>query len=286
MNLNDNVRLIQARISRVPILMYHSISGRVSPKFKPFAVSPQVFAEHIAYLYQQRYTSLTVSGLVRELASGGAGLPERVVVLTFDDGFADFYSEALPVLTRYAFTATLYVTTAYIGETSRWLQREEEAERSMLTWEQLREISACGIECGAHSHSHPQLDTLTPAAARSEIVRSKRLLEEQLGREVVTFAYPYGYSSAGVRRWVQEAGFTSACAVKHALSSEATNPFALARLMVNSETSVDALAALVEGRALPLFPTLYVRARTQLWQMARRSSASLTRLLQERLLAR
>ena len=117
-------------------------------------------------------------------------------------------------------------------------------------------------------------------------MQSKRLLEHHLGQEIVSFAYPFGYHTASIRRQVQEAGYTSACAVKHAISSEMTNPFALARLMVKPDTSVDALAALLGGRSSPMITTMYERARTPVWQLARRSSASMTRLLQEGLFVR
>src|SRR5713101_1852063 len=153
----------QSNKKKVPILMYHSISEHAAPRFKPFAVSPTLFVEHMAYLHQHAYTPITVTQLINTRSKGSSALPEQPVVLTFDDGFADFYTEALPVLQRYGFVATLYVTTAFVNATSRWLQQEGEAERLMLTWEQLAEVNAHGIECGAHSHSHAQLDML-PAA--------------------------------------------------------------------------------------------------------------------------
>jgi peptidoglycan/xylan/chitin deacetylase (PgdA/CDA1 family) len=285
MIIKERMTLNRIEKEKVPILMYHSISDHASPKFKPFTVSPQLFAEHMAYLNQHRYTPITVSQFVAALLQKGPRLPRRPVVLTFDDGFADFYTEALPILKRYAFPATLYIATAFINGTSHWLQREGETARPMLTWEQLSEISASGIECGGHSHSHPQLDTLSQAEAYREIAQSKQLLEHHLGQDVLSFAYPFGYYTATIRRQVQEAGYRSACAVKHAMSSETTNPFALARLMMKPDTSVDALASLVDGHSSAVIPTLYARARTPLWQLARRSSASLTRR-QGRLFAR
>src|SRR6266571_2544993 len=215
---------------KVPILMYHSISRYATPKFKQFIVSPALFAEQMAYLHQHRYTPITATQFVKARAHGASvssALPERPVVLTFDDGFADFFTEALPILQQYGFTATLYVLTAFIDGTSRWLQGEGEATRPMLTWDQLAEISKSCIEIGAHSHSHRQLDTVLCGAAREEIVQCKRLLEYHLGREVSTFAYPFGYHSATLRRQVREAGYTSACTVKDEMSSETTNPFAL-----------------------------------------------------------
>ncbi len=286
MIVSERMTLTRAGKKKVPILMYHSISDNASPKFKQFTVSPKLFAEHMAYLHQHKYTPIAVTQFVNALSQRGAKLPERPVILTFDDGFADFYTEALPVLRRYGFAATLYVATAFINDTSRWLQREGEMARPMLTWDQLREISASGIECGGHSHSHSQLDILSQAEAYSEIVQCKRLLEDYLSQSVSSFAYPFGYHTASIRQQVQEAGYTSACAVKHAMSSETTDPFTLARLMVRSDTSVEALAALLGGHSSQVIATMYARGRTPVWQLARRSSVFMTRRLHERQVAR
>lgn len=258
---------------QVPILMYHSISHDATAHFKPFTVSPGLFADQMAYLYQEGYTPITVTQFVVMRTQSAAALPERPIVLTFDDGFADFYHEALPVLQRYGFQATLYVATAFISSTSRWLEREGETQRQMLTWQQLREISAQGIECGAHSHRHLQLDVLPLPAIKDEIMQSKELLEQNLSSQVMSFAYPFGYSTATVRRLVRERGYTSACAVKHAMSSEATDSFALSRLMVRVGTDSTAFAALLGGRSSKTVAGLYARARTPIWQVVRRSSA-------------
>ena len=279
--IKESITLGLPEKKKIPILMYHSISNYATSKFKQFTLSPKLFAEHMAYLHQHRYTPMTVTQFVTAQSQTGAKLPERPVILTFDDGFADFYEEALPVLRRYGFAATLYVATGFVNGTSRWLQHEGEANRPMLTWDQLREISANGIECGGHSHNHPQLDTLSPAEASREIVQSKRLLENHLGQQVLSFAYPFGYHLASIRRQVQEAGYTSACAVKYAMNSERTNPFALARVMIKSGTSLDALAAVLDARNLQIIITMYSSARTSIWQVARRSSALVTHHFQE-----
>jgi peptidoglycan/xylan/chitin deacetylase (PgdA/CDA1 family) len=265
--------------------MYHSIAEHAAPNFKPFAVPPEMFAKHLEYLHQHLYTPITVTQFVRAVAQGGAALPERPVVLTFDDGFADFLAEALSILQQYGFTATLYIATGFIGSTSRWLVREGEATRPMLTWDQVREISACGIECGGHSHWHPQLDTLPLAAARDEIVRCKLLLEDSLGQKVSSFAYPYGYHSSAIKRLVQEAGYTSACAVGYAMSSTTADPFALARLRMGADTSVDVLAALL-AKPIPSIGTMISkRFQTSGWRFIRRCSASVTRQPQGRLMS-
>jgi peptidoglycan/xylan/chitin deacetylase (PgdA/CDA1 family) len=265
---------------KVPILMYHSISEHASPKYKPFAVSPALFAGHMAYLHQHAYTPITVTQFIDARVKGSAALPERPVILTFDDGFADFFTGAFPMLLRYGFPATLYVTTAFLNGTSRWLRREGEATRPMLTWNQLTEISAAGIECGGHSHCHPQLDTLPLSVTREEIMQCKRLLEQHLALEVCSFAYPFGYYTTAIKQLVREAGYTSACAVKYEMSSETTDSFALARLMVKPGTSINAFASLLTIRYPSVATMLYKRARVHVWRVARRCSAPVIRHLQ------
>jgi len=275
-------------MKKMPILMYHSISCNASSRFRQFRVSPALFAEQMAYLHQQAYTPMTVTQYVRAQFQRGSALPERPIVLTFDDGVADFFTAALPVLTQHNFTATLYVPTAFVGGTRRWLQHEEETARLMLTWQQLTEISKNRIECGAHSHSHPQLDALSNTEAQAEILQSKKLLEDHLGQEIFSFAYPYGYYTARVRQLVREAGYTSACAVRHAMSSETDNPFSLARLMVAADANIEEFAALLTGHSsspAAAVYKIYARVRTPIWQLVRRCAASVTQYSQARWLA-
>ncbi len=272
---------VSARNATIPILMYHSISQSANPRFRDLCVPPAMFAAQVDYLLQRGYTFLNVTQLVQGL-TGQAPLPEQPVVLTFDDGFADFYDWALPVFARYGLTATLYITTGFIGRTALWLRHEGETERPMLSWRQVIEISNSGVECGAHTHSHPQLDTLPPVAARDEIVRSKDVLEQHLGCEVTSFAYPFGYYTAHVRWLVREAGFSSACAVNFAMCRpETADPFALERVMVTPAMDIGAFGALLAQDTASSLRKLYVRARIPVKQTLRYCAASLARLSRE-----
>ena len=255
---------------KIPILMYHSISRSTNPKFLQFAVPPRHFADQMAYLYMHGYTPITVTQLVQCTAEN---LPEKPVVLTFDDGLSDFFTEALPVLTHYSFPATLYITTAFVGGTCDWLQREGESTRLMVTWEQVAQIQAAGIECGAHSHTHPQLDMLSPTLMQHELLTSKQVLEEHLGQQVASFAYPYGYYTTTTQQLIQAAGYTSACAVKHAMHRIGMYPFSLPRLMVKASTNREEFAALLSDKNTyrTRFFTTYARVRTPVWQVVRRS---------------
>lgn len=267
---------VPAEKQHVPILMYHSISNRAQPRFKKFTVSVEHFSEQMSYLRQHNYNTITVTQFVRAIARRGQGIPDRPVILTFDDGFADFYTRALPILKRYNFTATLYIATAFVGATSLWLEREGEATRPMLTWAQLVNICANGIECGAHSHSHPHLDTLPLSVAYDEIARCKDILERRLALEVTTFAYPFGHYDATIQRIVQEIGYSSACAVKYATSSTRDDPFALARLIVTADTEISHFAGLLTEGGLSIAQTWH-RLRAWGWQLTRHRIAQLKR---------
>lgn len=248
--------------------MYHSISSHASPRFKPFTVPPEAFEAQLAYLAEQSYTPITISGLVAAM-DGQVTLPTRPVVLTFDDGFADFYSTALPALRQHQFAATLYIVTGYVGQTSRWLQFEGEANRPMLTWQQIAEVHANGIECGAHTHTHPKLDSVSILQARSEVQESGAQLQHHLKTEKLSFCYPFGYYSSTVRRLVQEAGYTSATATRRMLSSLGDDRFALSRLIVVHDLTLRQFAQLLSGQPGP-GNHRRDRAKTYVWQIVRR----------------
>jgi peptidoglycan/xylan/chitin deacetylase (PgdA/CDA1 family) len=259
----------------LPIVMYHSIALDAAPMFKQFAVAPALFADHMAYLDDHGYTPLTVTQYIQLRQMPYSAWPLRPIVLTFDDGYADFYERAFPVLLRHRFVATLYITTGYVGETSRWLRRSGEARRRMLTWEQLHELHRCNIECGAHSHTHPQLDVLPRRLAQQEILRSKRLLDDHLNTQTLTFAYPFGYYTADVQEDVRKAGFTSACAVKRRFCTSTTDPYALERLIVRGDLRVSGLAAMLTRTRDP-FSVLYGNAHV-IWNFCRREGTILKR---------
>ncbi|MFD1496659.1 polysaccharide deacetylase family protein [Streptosporangium lutulentum] len=242
---------------RVPILMYHSVSDRPNAETKPLAVRPSTFAEHLSYLKESGFTPLTMAGLAALLhEENDRSLPERPIVVTFDDGYADFHREALPLLRRYDFPATVFLTSGWVSDAGK-----DAAGRpldTMLTWSQVREAASCGIEIGGHSHSHPQLDQLSDHELRQELWRNKALLEDRVGTAVSTMAYPYGYSSVRVRREVRRAGYRAACAVSNALAADRHDELALPRLTIAENTSMKLFSRAVEGSRVPL---IYLRER-------------------------
>ena len=250
----------------IPILMYHSISAGGTPGFRKFTLRPDLFAGHLAYLHEQGYQSLSVAGLVKALRE--KTLPEKPVVLTFDDAFLDFYTAALPVLKLHNAAASLFIPTRYLDGTSLWLDDVGEGARPLVSRGQLIEIANAGMDCGAHTHSHCHLDTAKEAEGRKEISQSKEIIEQIIGLPVTTFAYPYGHHHPEARQWVIDAGFQAACAVKHALSHTHDDLFTLARITITNRTDVHELAALLKGRGLSL-ATSKERIVTKLWRQYR-----------------
>jgi len=262
--------------SGIPILLDHSISADDAPRDRKWTLHPNLFAAHMEYLSAHRYTPITVTRLAQALADPSLPLTERSVLVAFDDGLADFFTDALPVLQRYGFPATLYIVTGFVNDTSRRFSADAGGEQPMLSWTQISEISASGVECGAHSHTHPQLDIVSPARAWDEITRSKMELEQHLGRPIETFAYPYGYHSPTVKQLVRQAGYSSACAVKNAMSALTDDRFALARVFVTPEMDVERFGKLVRGEGLPIAPARE-RIETKAWRLVRRSARWLNR---------
>lgn len=259
-------------MATIPLLLYHSVARSPSPAIAGFSVSPERFARQLDAVVESGRTPLTVSQYAAGLAAGT--LPERPLVITFDDGYADFAEHALPELATRSLRCTLYIATGFLeGRPDHRVPRQPPDR--MLAWSQLRELAAAGVEIGAHSHSHYQLDTLGAARAREEIVSSKGLLEEELGTEVSTFAYPHGYSSARVRSAVRAAGYRSAAAVKNAFSSEGDDLFALARLTVLSSSDEQRFTGWLQGVSAPQAPPRE-RVRTMVWRGYRRSRSLVT----------
>lgn len=258
----------------VPILMYHSVDYKCDPAYRRWAVSPSTFKRHMSLITEANCIPITVSQFI-EMRNSGEKLPQKAVVITFDDGLQDFLHGAVPVLQHYGFAATLYVVAGLVGKTSRWLADLGEAERPMLTWRELREVASLGIEVGGHSMTHPKLDILTITDATQEVQRSKSTLEENLGQAVRSFAYPHGYSTSALRRAVQETGYTSACRVRHALSSSNEDSFALSRIIVEPEMKDETFIASLQGKGLPVAPPTE-RLISTAWRQVRRIRKSLS----------
>jgi peptidoglycan/xylan/chitin deacetylase (PgdA/CDA1 family) len=229
----------------VPILMYHAIAADPNEATRELSVTPEAFAQQMAVLAELGFTPVTTAALAARWRSGRP-LPERPVLITFDDGYEGVHRHALPVLAGHGFAATLFVSTGWI----RGAHDTGGGLDTMLDWDQVRELAAADVEIGGHSHTHPQLDQLDDAGLRHELIHCKEIVSDQLGAVPASFAYPYGYSSRRVRQAVRETGYGQALAVGNGLARRRQGPYALHRVTVRRSTGVEEFERLVEGRAI------------------------------------
>ncbi len=272
--LEQPVAGLPGRPPRVPILMYHEITAQPRSAGH-LAVAPDDFDEQLAYLRASGYTTLTAAELVQGMAGQAVEWPAKPVVLTFDDGFADFHAAALPLLQRHGCTATLFVTTGWVADAEP--AAAAGAPCAMLCWSQIEEASAAGIEIGAHSHHHPQLDQLGGDLLSQELEVSKTMLEDRLGVPVTGLAYPFGYSNSQVRAAASAAGYRYACVVGNRLIGKRTDRFALPRLTIGRLTSMQSFSQIVHGERLPPEFLAY-RTMTKGWSAVRQARSLLNRI--------
>jgi peptidoglycan/xylan/chitin deacetylase (PgdA/CDA1 family) len=230
-------------MSPVPILLYHAVTADPPAWIAPYAVSPSTFGAHLDAVVASGRDPLTVSQYLDGL-NGVVDLPPRPVLITVDDGFADFAVHALPELARRNLPSTLYVTTGSLADRT---PESELPPAAMLRSCDLADLETAGVEIGAHSHTHRHMDLLPAREVAAELSRSGDLLAQVLGHSIRSFAYPHSYWRARVRRLVAEAGYDSACAVGNALCSARDHPLALSRLMVMAGTDTATIASWLDG---------------------------------------
>lgn len=216
---------------RFCILMYHMVVVSRSAAERRFAVSPRRFGAHMLALQAKGYQFVSLAQIQRHLC-GEHKLPERAVAITLDDGFANNYTEAFPILMRYEIPATVFLTVNSLGGENDWMRERGYPSRPMLDWEQISEMQNAGICFGSHTLSHPRLSTLDRQEARSEIQGARQVLEEKLGTAVEHFAYPYGDWNDETVELVHEAGHSLACSTRSGFNRCNVDPLLLRRIEV------------------------------------------------------
>ena len=219
----------------IPVLMYHYVNGRPPPDELDWnlTVTEADFARQVSYLRCAGYYSITLSQLY-DAMQGGSPLPEKPVILTFDDGYKDAYSNAFPLLRSAGLGGTFGIVTDWVGQPD------------YVNWDQLREMTAAGMEVASHSVSHPDLGRQPDNVVRDQLSRSKQVLEQQLGLPVPFFIYPAGEPfrfgtaarQAQVVTMVQEAGYRGAVTARPNMWQDPSAPFALNRVRVSGGTDI------------------------------------------------
>jgi peptidoglycan/xylan/chitin deacetylase (PgdA/CDA1 family) len=237
------------------ILFYH----RVSDDRDELAVTPARFAEQMARLARDGLRAVDVEEGHALLAAGQA---QGVVGLCFDDGYADVARNAVPVLERHGFRATVFLPTGVLDGSAAFTWYA--TQPALLTWDDVRALDRGGaLRFGAHTVTHPNLLALDEPAARAEIAGSRAALEERLGHAVGAFCYPAGLFGARERGLVADAGFALATSCEPGVNGPETDPLALRRIQVDARDRLLDFRAKVGGGhdAAPGLRSVYRRLR-------------------------
>jgi peptidoglycan/xylan/chitin deacetylase (PgdA/CDA1 family) len=202
---------MEGRIRFPQVLMYHSVS-QPQVDYDPLRTSPERFEAQMLYLKRHDLRGVSMRELCLALNAGDA---RGLVGVTFDDGYEDFLSAALPTLERLGFSATVFVVAGKLGKENDWKHRGAPRPRlKLLQADGVREISERGVEVGSHSMTHPRLSGLDTEVLLHELGDSRRILSEIVGTPVGGFCYPYGDLDGPAIQAARRAGYVYACATK------------------------------------------------------------------------
>jgi peptidoglycan/xylan/chitin deacetylase (PgdA/CDA1 family) len=218
-------RMLVSRNVNVPIITYHSIDNSGSV----ISTKVEVFRSQMQHLSENGYKVLTLKHLIHELTKRDSDLT-KTVAITFDDGFQNFYTSAFPVLEEFGFQATVFLVTDFCGKTNNWAGNPRDFPLSnVLNWNEIRELHKHGMEFGGHTLTHPDLTKISEFQSVTEIKESKARIEEAIGCEVTTFAYPFGKFNAKVKETVEKS-YEAACSVTLGKVHQGSDFFGLERV--------------------------------------------------------
>ena len=274
---------------RIPILMYHSISDTAENNIHPYyrtCTSPNVFAEQMRFLYENGYSTISLldagdllsvrdpttqplnqlpqivhnshlstlhanallSRSTNDQSKNKMSSASRYVVLTFDDGFADFYTNAFPIFQKYGFLATVFLPTKFISG-----QKDPFKGKKCLTWEEVRNLAASGVQFGSHTITHRNLRDLPWNQIDREIKGSKKSIEDRIGTWAVNFSYPYAFPEekqdfkTRLRISLVESGYTNGVTTIIGTATEGDDRLFLRRIPVNSDDDTNLFQAKLVG---------------------------------------
>lgn len=207
----------------VPVLYYHSVQESAHNEV---IISSDILKKQLKYIKDQGYITLTLSELKNYILNNSP-IPEKSIVITFDDGYMDNYSNAFPILKEFNMVATIFCITSNL-DGSYYLSEDA-----------IKEMSNYGIDIQSHTVTHPQLNKLTYNQQLTELKESKKTLEYITGKEIDSIAYPYGDFNEETIKAAKTAGYTLGFTTKRGLSDRSDNPLKLDRIYISSKYSMD-----------------------------------------------
>ncbi|WP_261303800.1 polysaccharide deacetylase family protein [Paenibacillus andongensis] len=208
----------------IPVLNYHSVT--IDPG-NVVVISPAKLEEQLAYLHEHGYTPVSLATFISLIEGNGVeAAPEKPVLLTFDDGYIDNYEQAMPLLAKYAFPATLFISP------------EMNDQEGYLNWEQIKKMQEAGWDIQPHGMTHPHLPQLSADQQAYEILEARKQIEDKLGTKADVYCYPYGEYNKTTLKLLKDHGFRYAFTIEQGFATNQQSPYLLKRLFINGEESL------------------------------------------------
>jgi peptidoglycan/xylan/chitin deacetylase (PgdA/CDA1 family) len=221
-------------MSKIPILCYHNVGQSPQDgKFKLLYTSLEKFDRQLWTMRRLGLRGVSIREGLQQLQRGSRS---NLVMLSFDDGYLDTVTRALPLLCSYGFTATCFVVSDAIGTHNSWDAAYLRDEKPLMTQQQVQQWLAAGMEVGSHSCSHPRLGELTTEVAEREIAGSRAALGAALGVAIDQFCYPYGSFTSATVELVKRAGYVSAVSVVPGIAGARDDRYRLPRILVDGQS--------------------------------------------------
>lgn len=238
-------QIIKGNPDAVPVLLYHRVA---IPKgtflHNGYTVTPEKFKKQMKFLYDKGYHTISLGDWL-DYCDDGKLLPQKPVIITFDDGYQDNYTYAYPVLRQYQFTATIFLVADQIGNSNRW--DTDYTQVPLLTWDEINEMSHYGISFGSHTLTHQRLTRINPIMAQKEIGASKKILEARLTKSVEFIAYPNGDHNMEVRDLVRKNGYRGAVTTKRGMNRIADDRYSMNRIYIFRDDNLLDFVSKIEG---------------------------------------
>ena len=226
-----------------PVLMYHRIADDGPAALAQWRTGVDAFAQQLTWLRDNGWHGISLSRL-HAVFSEGQALPNKSVILTFDDGTTDFIENALPLLHRFGFPTALFVPTGKVGGSADW-DSDYGPPAPLMNWDTLRALRHSNVTIGSHSVSHQRLTSLDAEAIVRELARSKAQLAYEMERDITTIAYPFGDFDTAIRNTAEICGYRLGFTCVDGLNGRDADGLTLRRQEVRGGISLDAFSRLL-----------------------------------------
>lgn len=223
----------------IPVLNYHAIDDTDAHLSSAnVSVSLRAFTEQVQWLHKQGYTSVTRQEL-RDVVLNGKKIHDKKVLFTFDDGYYSLYKYGMEILSEHGFTATLFLSTSFVGKPYDQDDFSFVKHDRQLTWDEIKALAKNGWSIQSHGYMHKRLNSLDKETLIKEVTLSKSIIEQNLGTAVDEFAFPYGIYTNQVLTELKNAGYQLGYSVHSGKLMPHARKYRLPRIEINNRDTMD-----------------------------------------------